>query len=54
MILTFLIIVVVVTIADVVHSNRKYGELINPRRRLSRRKPSRGRGPTSIPRSFGD
>jgi hypothetical protein len=54
MILTFLIIVVVVSIADVVHSNRKYGDLINPRRRHSRRKASESRGPLGIPRSFGD
>jgi len=54
MILTFLIIVVVVSIADVVRSNRKYGDFINPRRRLSRKKPSTGRGPTGIPRSWGD
>jgi len=54
MILTFLVIVVVVSIADVVRSNRKYGDLINPRRRLSRKKPSTGRGPTGIPRSWGD
>lgn len=52
MILTFLVIVVVVSIADVVHSNRKYGDLINPRRHPSRRKPSRGRGPTAIPPSW--
>ena len=54
MILTFLVIVVLVSIADVVRSNRKYGDLINPRRRLSHQKPSRGRGPTGIPRSWGD
>jgi hypothetical protein len=54
MILTFLIIFVVVSIADVVHSNRKYGTLINPRRRLSRRKKPRSRGPLGIPRSWGD
>jgi len=54
MILTFLIIAVVLSIADVVHSNRKYGDLINPRRRFSRKKQSGGRGPTGIPRSFGD
>ena len=55
MILTFLIIFVVASIADVVHSNRKYGSLINPRRRLlRRRKPTRGRGATGIPRSWGD
>jgi hypothetical protein len=53
MILTFLVIFLVVAIADVVRSNRKYGDLINPRRRLSRRKKSKGRGPTGIPRSWG-
>ena len=53
MILTFLIIAVVASIADVIYSNRKYGDIINPRRRFSRRKP-KDRGPTGIPRSFGD
>lgn len=52
MILTFLILVVVVSVADVVHSNRKFGELVNPRRRPPRRALSRGRGPTAIPRSW--
>lgn len=52
MILTFLIIVVVVSVADVVHANRKYGDLVNPRRRPPRREPSRGRGPTAIPRPW--
>jgi len=51
MILTFLVIVVVASIADVVHSNRRYGDLINPRRHLSRSKPSKGRGPFGIPPS---
>ena len=54
MILTFLTIFVVVSIADVIHSNRKYGDLINPRRRLSRGKQPKPRGPTGIPRSWGN
>jgi len=54
MILTFLIIAVVATIADVIYSNSKLGDMINPRRRLSRRKQTKPRGPTGIPRSFGD
>jgi hypothetical protein len=54
MLLTFLIVFVAVSIATVVRSNRKFGDLINPRRRVSRRKPSKGRGPTGIPRSWGD
>ncbi|MBO9523080.1 MAG: hypothetical protein J7518_16225 [Nocardioidaceae bacterium] len=54
MVFTFLIVFLAVAIATVVRSNRKYGDLINPRRRLSRRKPSKGRGPTGIPRSWGD
>jgi hypothetical protein len=32
MILTFLIFVLIASIADVAHANRKYGELINPGR----------------------
>jgi hypothetical protein len=52
MILTFLIIFVVASIATVVRSNRKLGDLINPRRRLSRRRPPKPRGPTGIPRSW--
>jgi hypothetical protein len=53
MILTCLIIFLIASITSVVRSNRKLGELINPRHRL-RRKPPKRRSPTSIPRSFGD
>ncbi|WP_183406966.1 hypothetical protein [Nocardioides marmorisolisilvae] len=53
MILTFLIIFLFGSIASIVRSNRKLGDLINPRRREAR-KAQKPRGATGIPRSFGD